>query len=365
MTKHGPARKPRDKLRITPRELEVLSGVLRGEGNKQIACALGLTEQSVKDHVSALLAKFGVPNRAALAEAGARLEFSGEPGVDRSWMRELFLHAKPMISITRGPEMRFEAANEAFLDATGRRPLIGRTMREAFPELEGQGVFEKMERAFRTGRPIIEHEIERRWDRGNGLETRRIDLIIQPLHDADGEVNGIMSSAVDVTELVEERRRAELVRGELSAVLDEVPSGVIFVDERGKLVKMNAAARRITRQPVDPQVSLSEATVARFRIRYGDGSPVVLADMPLARALRGEASPPRTYIFEIGDPAEEVMVRSSSRTLRDPDGRIRGALIVFTELPQDDASDAALVQRVLIDVAATNDEREVRALIPE
>lgn len=332
MTKHGPARKPRGKLRITPREVEVLSGVLRGEGNKQIACALGITEQGVKDHVSSLLAKFGVRNRAALAEAGARLEFSGEPGVDRSWMQELFLRAKPQICITRGPQLRFEAANEAFLEAAGHRPIIGRTMREAFPELEGQGVFEKLERVYASGRTVVEHEVERRWDRGHGIETRRVDVIIQPLHDADGQVNGLMSTVVDVTDLVEERRRAELVRGELSAVLDEVPSGVIFVDEHGKLVKMNAAARRITRQPVDPQVSLSNATIAKFRIRYADGSGVVLEEMPLARALRGEGAPPRDYLFVIGDPPVEVKVRSSSRTLRDPDGRIRGAMIVFTEL---------------------------------
>jgi len=145
-------------------------------------------------------------------------------------------------------------------------------------------------------------------------------------------VNGIVSSTVDVTELVEERRRGELVRGELSAVLDEVPSGVVFVDERGKLVKMNAAGRRIARQREDPEVTLGEQSIAKFRIRYGDGRPMVLEDMPLARALRGESGPPENYIFEVGDPPEEVMVTSSSRTLRDPDGRIRGALIVFTEI---------------------------------
>jgi PAS domain S-box-containing protein len=319
------------KSRVTPRELKVLSGVLRGESNKEIAAGLGITEQSVKDHVSSLLAKFGVPNRAALAEAGTRLEFSGEPGVDRSWMPELFLHAKPEISITRGPELRFEAANEAFLEATGHRPIIGRTMREAFPELEGQCVFEKLERVYATGQPIIQHEVERRLDRGNGIETRRHDIIVQPLHDADGNVNGIMSTAIDVTDLVAERRRSELVRDELSAVLDEVPSGVIFVDDKGTLIKMNAAARRITRQKTDPKVSLTPDTLTRFRIRYDDGSEPVLVEMPLARALRGESAPPRNYIFEIGD--EQIRVRSSSRTLRDPDGRIRGAMIVFTELP--------------------------------
>jgi PAS domain-containing protein len=328
----GSERRDRSRFHLTPRELEVLALVLRGEGNKQIAASLGVTEQAIKEHVSTMLDKFDVPNRAALAEAGSRLEFTGEHGVDRSWMRDLFMHAEPQIVIARGSELRYEAANAAFMEAVGWRPVIGRTMRETFPELEGQGIFEKVEAVYATGVPVIEHEVERRWDRGSGIESRLIDLVTQPLHDTEGRVNGIVSYAVDVTGLVEERRRTELVRGELTAVLDEVPSGVIFVDDHGKLVQMNAAARRITRQPVDPEVRLSEQTLSKFRIRYGDGSPVVLADMPLARALRGDDAPPRTYIFEIGDPPEQITVRSSSRALRDPDGRIRGALVVFTEL---------------------------------
>ena len=319
-------------LRITPRELDVLSRLLRGASNKEIGGALGITEAAVKEHVSTLLDKFNVPNRAALAEAGTRLEFSGEPGVDRSWMRDLFRHAEPQICIARGAEIRYEAANEAFLEAVGRRPIVGRTMREAFPELEGQGIFEKVERVYATGEPLIEHEVERLLDRGNGPEPRRYDLVVQPLHDAEGAVNGVVAYAVDVTELVEERARAELVRDEFSAVLDEVPSGIVFVDECGKLVKMNAAARRITRQPTDPEVVLSDETITKFRIRYGDGSPIVLEDMPLAKALRGEPAAPTTYRFEIGDPPVAILVRSSSRTLRDPDGRIRGAMSVFTEI---------------------------------
>ncbi len=319
-------------VRITPRELEVLSRVLQGESNKRIAADLGITEQAIKEHVSTLLAKFHVPNRAALAEAGARLEFSGETGVDRSWMRDLFLRAEPAICIARGPELRVEAANETFMQAAGGRRVIGRTMRDAFPEFAGQGVCEKIERVYATGEPLVEHEVERQWDRGNGIETRRVDVIVQPLHDASGKVNGTVSYTVDVTDLVEERRRGELVRDELSAVLDLVPSGVIFVDDRGRLIKMNAEARRITRQQTDPDVQLTQATLGKYKIRYADGRPMVLEDMPLARALRGEYGSTRAYIFEVGDPPEEVLVRSSSRTLRDPDGRIRGALIVFTEL---------------------------------
>lgn len=66
---------------LTPRELQVLRLVLRGLGNKEIARDLGVTEQGVKERVSGLLAKFAVPNRAALAEAGVRLELTVSRGI--------------------------------------------------------------------------------------------------------------------------------------------------------------------------------------------------------------------------------------------------------------------------------------------
>ena len=187
----------------------MLTHVLRGEGNKQIGAALGITEQAVKEHVSTLLDKFGVPNRAALAEAGTRLEFSGALGIDRSWMRDLFRGAQPQIVVARGPDIRYEAGNEAFIAAIGNRPFVGRTMRETFPELDGQGIFEIVERVYVTGEPAIEHEVERKWDRGNGVESRLIDLVVQPLHDDEGKVNGIVSFAIDVTDIVDRRRPQE------------------------------------------------------------------------------------------------------------------------------------------------------------
>lgn len=49
--------------RLTPREHEVLEHLARGLGNKQIAAALGITERTVKFHVSALFSKLGASNR--------------------------------------------------------------------------------------------------------------------------------------------------------------------------------------------------------------------------------------------------------------------------------------------------------------
>jgi DNA-binding NarL/FixJ family response regulator len=52
---------------LTPREREVAEAVAQGDSNVQIATALGMTEATVKTHVSRALAKLDLDNRVQLA----------------------------------------------------------------------------------------------------------------------------------------------------------------------------------------------------------------------------------------------------------------------------------------------------------
>jgi len=55
---------------LTPRELDVLRLVALGQSNRDIAAALGVGEETIKTHVSRVLAKLHVENRAqAIVEA--------------------------------------------------------------------------------------------------------------------------------------------------------------------------------------------------------------------------------------------------------------------------------------------------------
>jgi two-component system response regulator FixJ len=61
---------------LSPRESEVLSHVLRGRLNKQIAADLGIDERSVKRHRTSLMARLGVASVAALTRLAV------EAGID-------------------------------------------------------------------------------------------------------------------------------------------------------------------------------------------------------------------------------------------------------------------------------------------
>jgi DNA-binding CsgD family transcriptional regulator len=66
-------------VRLTRREEEVLSGILRSLANKEIANELNLSERTVKFHVSSLLAKFKVRGRLELMREASRHSLNSIP----------------------------------------------------------------------------------------------------------------------------------------------------------------------------------------------------------------------------------------------------------------------------------------------
>jgi len=68
---------------LSDREMEVLSCVVRGLSNKEIASSLGISHQTVKNHVTSILRKFGVEDRTqavvyALKRGWVKLQFERE-----------------------------------------------------------------------------------------------------------------------------------------------------------------------------------------------------------------------------------------------------------------------------------------------
>ena len=75
-TKPAPTSPPTP-LAVTERELEVLRAAARGERNKEIAHALGISERTVKAHLASVFNKLGVDSRAAAVAIAAQQGWLG------------------------------------------------------------------------------------------------------------------------------------------------------------------------------------------------------------------------------------------------------------------------------------------------
>jgi PAS domain S-box-containing protein len=122
--------------------------------------------------------------------------------------RNLFQQAPGFVCVLTGPEHVFEFANDSYQRFVGNRLLLGKTVREAFPELQGQSFFELLDQVYRTGEAITRSETPLQLQRvpGAPLERLFIDFIYQPVKDAAGSVNGIFVEGFDVTERVGAQR---------------------------------------------------------------------------------------------------------------------------------------------------------------
>lgn len=126
-------------------------------------------------------------------------------------MATIFAQAPVAIAITRGPNHIFELANAPYQELVGNRPIIGRTVRESLPELEGQVVLDLLDRVYRSAEPYIGRSLGVMLRRSPGAaEERFFDFVYQPMLKTDGSIEGIAVVAFEVTELTRARQAAEV-----------------------------------------------------------------------------------------------------------------------------------------------------------
>lgn len=252
------------------------------------------------------------------------------------WQR-LFQRAPGFIVVLVGPEHRFEFVNEAYARLFGERDFVGRTAREAFPELEGQGFFEELDRVYSTGERFVAEAAPVLVDRtpGGSPEQRFLDFIYEPIVDEQGRVTGIFCEGHDVTA----RLAAESELRELAGTLEQRVEDALL--ERRLLLDI-IDGTDIFVQVVDRDfnwLAINKAAAREFsRIfgvrepRTGDNMLAMLADQPKhqaavkavwSRALAGEEFV-ETDAF--GDPAlDRRYYEMRFRSLRDAEGKPFGA----------------------------------------
>jgi PAS domain S-box-containing protein len=132
--------------------------------------------------------------------------------LQRESLVRLFMQAPAAIAILRGPDFVYELSNDMNQRFLGGRQVVGKSVREAFPEGMQQGLVALVDSVYRTGEPYVTNEIPVKVVEADGtLRDAFVAGTYQPLRDAAGTVEGVMAFAYEVTDQVEARERQKFL----------------------------------------------------------------------------------------------------------------------------------------------------------
>ena len=145
-----------------------------------------------------------------LAERALR-DARGDAETAERHLREIFAQAPAFLAVLKGPRHEFEFVNDAYRQLIGHREVLGRTVADALPELDGQGVGALLDRVYLSAERFVGRETSCMIERvaGEPLEQRSLDFVYQPITDASGASSGIVVHGSDVTEAVRARHEIE------------------------------------------------------------------------------------------------------------------------------------------------------------
>ncbi|MCH8494507.1 MAG: PAS domain S-box protein, partial [Balneolales bacterium] len=142
-------------------------------------------------------------------------EKNAERAVENERIRyeKLLFKMPAFVAILKGPEHQYVMANPEYYTITGKTSdmIIGKTVREVFPELENQGIYAILDNVYKSGEPFEVSEIGLDVRIGNSKEPQKryYNFSYLPNTTANGTIEGILVFGIDVTHNVLTRKEIE------------------------------------------------------------------------------------------------------------------------------------------------------------
>ncbi|HVF93388.1 MAG TPA: PAS domain-containing protein [Sphingomonas sp.] len=206
----------------------------------------------------------------ACTETTEKVEAVRRNAAERERIGDLFAKAPAFMASLSGPEHVFEFVNPAYLQLVGHRDIVGKSVREALPEVAGQGFFELLDDVYASGEPFIGRQLSLslQRERGGPFTEAFLDFVYQPVRDEAGAVNGIFVSGYDVTDLRQAQDRLTLAQRAGNI-------GAFEVYPATRMIAVTPEFCDLWGVPVQDMLSLDEALAAvhpddRDRVRTGE-----------------------------------------------------------------------------------------------
>ena len=178
---------------------------------------------------------------AILVNTTAKVRAERRTGRERERLHRMFSQTPSFMAMLSGPEHVFDLANPAYMQLVGHREVLGKPVREAIPDIEGQGFFEQLDTVYRTGEAFYGNSMPALLQRtpGAAAEQRYVDLVFQPLRDDDDQVMGIFVEGSDVTARVTAEAGVRASELQLREFAQAMPNHVWSARPDGQLDTFN------------------------------------------------------------------------------------------------------------------------------
>lgn len=257
-------------------------------------------------------------------------------------LRVLFEQAPSAVAILTGPEHRFDLANPAYRTLVGDRPLIGRTVAEALPEVSRQGFVALLDQVYASGEPYRASNVAVDLEpvAGQPPQRRTVDFVYQPVRGEAGAVTGIFVQVQDVTERAMAQLALERSEARLKLAL-ESSHGLGTWDWSLDTGMATADGRFAALYGVDPVLAAQGAPAASF---FTAIDPRDYARVEAATKEAIERAAPYAIEYRLAAPNGTVRwVNVRGSVSRDPEtGERRFAGVSFDITERKEAEEAAL-----------------------
>lgn len=165
---------------------------------------------------------------AIVVETTAKVAAEAWRRSERDRQSRMFEQAPGFLAMMTGSNHVFELANASYRQLAGHRELLGKTVREAFPEIEHQGFFDILDQVFATGEPFVGKALKATLQPSPDQEPEEhfIDLVYQPIRDPDSRIIGILAQGIDVTDRLRTEQALRQSEERFRALTDAMPNHV-------------------------------------------------------------------------------------------------------------------------------------------
>lgn len=145
--------------------------------------------------------------------------------------RSLIEEAPMATCLFTGPELTIAVANQPMLASWGKtEAVLGKPLRAAMPELEGQPFFDILNRVYTTGETFTDTEAPAVVEVDGKPVTYYFNYTLKALRNEVGEIYGIINTNVNITEQVAAKQKVAASEVKLRSIVETAPAAIgLFV----------------------------------------------------------------------------------------------------------------------------------------